>query len=190
MDMMFAAVMALKAYSNRIRQSADAKVSKSGEHIWAAVLRFMFRQQDGGATAVVGCRRSSRGDYSIPTWYNLPCSEKIVMCRSYAEPPKGGGCQSVACRVRELRVAPPVHCPVHTRHLDCFEAAVVFFCREAILKSRKLDVRVVTWGCRATMLAGRRKADVELDGAGPVSTRLQELAWRAHLSSKGPTLLL
>lgn len=65
-DMMLAAVIALKAYSETSQLSARC-LSRLGGQMYLGVSRTV-------STAAV---------HHIPTWYNLPCSEKMVMCRSY-----------------------------------------------------------------------------------------------------------
>lgn len=73
--MMLAAVIALNAYSAQSKHvSALHGEARSPKSNCGSLIGSRFR------------RRNSFGRENAPTWYSLPCSEKIVMCRSNAVP--------------------------------------------------------------------------------------------------------
>lgn len=78
--MIFAAVIALKAYSEKISRQLKGKTAKKDPET-----RCSFETTCSQLQAF--------GGECVPTWYNLPCSEKIVMCLSNPEAP-AGRCQS------------------------------------------------------------------------------------------------
>lgn len=84
--MMFAAVIALKAYSvDTLEDQLLCYISGLSRH--------ESRCSDVDSFARCCCTAIGDGEswrlaggFFIPTWYNLPCSEKIVMCLSMPVP--------------------------------------------------------------------------------------------------------
>lgn len=75
--MMFAAVIALKAYSIKRERGFVSSHAVRYRLLLAKPYRIL-----NVVTWAFGAEGIVVGGVAIPTWYNLPCSEKIVMCLS------------------------------------------------------------------------------------------------------------